>query len=81
MTERNDREAYDVDAAAFAAQRTALNVRAQLEAQAAAALISNRAFLEIATPAQQQLLAQVRALTRQHNAIIRLQSNDFTGTD
>lgn len=41
--------------------------------RAAQALTVNRAFLDLASPTNAQTLAQVKALTRQVSALIRLQ--------
>ena len=46
--------------------------RAQLLAQAKAALDTNATFLALASPTNAQVLAQVKALTRQVNALIQL---------
>jgi hypothetical protein len=51
--------------------------RATIEEQFAAAFVSNKAFLEIVTPTNVQVLAQVRALTRQMNGIGMLVANRF----
>lgn len=56
------------------------NARTILQ-QARDALVSNRTFLAIASPSNAQILAQVRALTRQVNGLIRLQLQDLGGTD
>lgn len=55
--------------------------RATLTEQAKAALGGNRTFLALASPTNAQTLAQVKALTRQMNAIIRLAVGDLSGTD
>jgi hypothetical protein len=44
-----------------------------LRALALAALAANRTFLDIGTPTNAQVLAQVRNLTRQVQALIRLE--------
>ena len=51
---------------------TAAAVRASLESKAIAALDANTAFLAIASPSNAQTLAQVRLLTRECNALIRV---------
>lgn len=52
-----------------------------LEQQATTALADNRTFLAIASPTQAQTLTQVKALTRQNNAIMRLILNKLDGTN
>lgn len=71
--------AVDVDA--FTRQRAALTARATVTAAAATGLATNLLFLANPTPTAAQTAAQVRALTRQMNAVIRLQLNDLTGTE
>jgi len=51
---------------------------ATLQAAARAALAANTTFLGIATPTTAQAVAQVRALTRQMDALIHLALNDYT---
>lgn len=55
--------------------------RTTLEQQAATALANNKSFLAIATPTTAQITAQVKALTRQNNALIRLTLGRLDGTD
>lgn len=52
----------------------------QIHTAAVAALTANRAFVA-STPTAAQTAAQVKALTRQVNALIRLQLHDLSGTD
>lgn len=59
---------------------TAVNADA-IRTQAAVALQANRDFLAIASPTNAQSLAQVKALTRQNNKIIRQVLGLFDGTD
>jgi hypothetical protein len=47
----------------------------QLQQRAAAALAANATFMAIASPTQAQSVAQVKALTRQVNALLRIQLN------
>jgi hypothetical protein len=54
---------------------------ATIRQQAAQALATNRTFLALASPTQAQTLAEVKALARQNNGIIRLLLNQFDGTD
>lgn len=58
----------------------ALNERT-LVAQAATALANNTAYLAIASPSQVQAVAQVEALTRQVNKLIRLVLNRLDDTE
>jgi len=41
------------------------------------AIAGNKAFLDLASPTNAQAVAQVRALTRQMTALLRLQLRDF----
>lgn len=52
-----------------------------LRKQAAQALAANRTFLALASPTNGQTLAQVKALTRQVQALIRFTLDDITATD
>lgn len=52
-----------------------------LRDRASTALANNRDFLAITTPTNAQVVAQVKALTRQVQALIRLQIQDMSGTD
>lgn len=52
-----------------------------LRQQGAQALIDNRTFLAIANPTNAQVIAQVRALTRVQNGVIRLILRQFDGTN
>lgn len=62
-------------------RRTQDTNRATLVERARAALTTNRDFLAVPTPTNAQTLAQVRALTRQMNAALRLLVGDLDGTD
>lgn len=52
-----------------------------LRDQARAALQANRTFLALPTPTTAQNAAQIKALTRQANALIRMAVQDMSGTD
>lgn len=52
-----------------------------LRQQARAALAANRTYLALATPTAAQTTAQVKALTRQVQALIRFQLGDLSGAD
>ena len=52
----------------------------QIHEAARDALIANRAYIA-STPTNAQTVAQIKALSRQINALIRLQLNDLSGTD
>lgn len=52
-----------------------------MRSSAAAALDTNRVFLAIASPTAAQSTAQVKALTRQMNALIRLTLQQLDATD
>lgn len=73
----------DENAAADARAEAALeaNNNTTLRQQAQNALQNNRDFLALSAPTNAQVLAQVKALTRQNNGIIRLVLHDLTGTD
>ena len=45
------------------------------------ALTTNRAFISNASPSNAQTVAEVKALARQVNALIRLELNQLDGTD
>lgn len=49
--------------------------------RAGQALTSNREFLDVAAPTNAQSLAQIKALTRQVNALIRLVTKNLDATD
>ena len=49
--------------------------------QAQAALTMNRTYIALATPTAAQTMAEVQALARQINGIIRLLLNELNGTD
>lgn len=55
--------------------------RETIEAQAITALTNNTDYLAIPTPTQAQAIAQVEALTRQNNKIIRLILGRLEGTE
>lgn len=55
--------------------------RDELLAKAVDALAGNKTFLDIASPNNAQVIAQVKALTRQVNGVIRLLTGRFEGTE
>jgi hypothetical protein len=63
------------------AAETATMNRTTIEQQAATALTDNATFLALGTPTQAQVLAQVRALTRQTNGLIRLVLGQLDAVD
>lgn len=73
------------DLAAWQVQAAALAVtdgnRTTLTDRAVTALQGNRDFLALSAPTSAQTLAQVKALTRQNTAVIRLLLNLLDGTD
>ena len=73
-TER-PKTAAEIDAANAESNRT------QIEAKAAQALSANATFLAIASPTNAQTLAQVKMLTRECTAIIRLLLSRLETTD
>jgi hypothetical protein len=54
---------------------------ATIRQQAADALTANRAFIADANVTSAEAIAQTKALSRQVNALIRLQLADFTSAD
>jgi hypothetical protein len=54
--------------------------KATLQQQATTARANNATYLAIASPTNAQVAAQVRALTQQNNAIIRLLTNALDAT-
>jgi hypothetical protein len=64
--------------AARAAERANGNT---LRTRANNALATNRTFLALLAPTTAEVVAQVRALSRQMNNLARLASNDLGGTD
>lgn len=59
---------------------TEINRRTVID-QAAAALQANRTYVALASPTNAQNLAQIRALSRQMNGLIRHLLGDFSGSD
>lgn len=55
--------------------------RATIEQQAISALTANRSFVAIATPTNAQNAAQIKALSRQVNGLIRMVFARLDGTD
>ena len=73
------------DQAEYAIRQAAIEVtegnRATIESRAVTALQGNRDFLALAAPTQADALAQVKDLTRQNTALIRLLLNLLEATD
>ena len=61
--------------------RTADANRTTIETQAETALIDNATYLGLTTPTQGEAAAQIKALTRQTNKIIRLLLNRLEATE
>lgn len=80
-TQRLYTDTENVEADIRGAKAAAEMNRAVLVGQAEDALVGNRTFLALSSPTNAQTLAQVKALTRQMNAVIRLAVGDLTGTD
>lgn len=55
--------------------------KATIQSRAESALENNRTFLAITSPTNAQIVAQVKALTRQNNALIRLALGRFDAID
>ncbi len=55
--------------------------RTTIQTQAKTALANNRTYLAIATPTTAQMRAQIDALTRQHQGMIRLLLGQLDGTN
>jgi hypothetical protein len=55
--------------------------RATLTEQALAAMVGNRSFVAIASPSNAQNAAQIKALSRQINGVMRLLLNQLEATD
>lgn len=60
---------------------TANTNRTTIQTQAKTALANNRTYLAIATPTTAQMRAQIDALTRQNQGIIRLLLNELDATN
>lgn len=60
---------------------TANKNKSTIENQAVSALSSNSDYIALANPTNAQVAAQVKALTRQNNKIIRLVLGRLDGTD
>ena len=73
--------AENAEADARATAATITTNEAALLAKAATALTNNATFLAVASPSNAQALAQIQALTRQVNALIRLARRDLLSTD
>lgn len=70
----------NAEADARAQAQTEATNEADLMAKARNAITGNKNFLAIASPTNAQTVAQVKALTRQMNAMIRLEVRDLLDT-
>lgn len=71
-------EELDFAVAEAAKEVGAMTNRALLFAKAKTAQINNDIFLQLATPTAGQLAAQVKQLTRQVNALLKLEIQDLS---
>ena len=71
----------NANADALAALSKAQENRAMLSAAALTAQATNRTFLALPTPTNPQVVAQVQALARQSNGVIRLVLGQLDATD
>lgn len=69
------------DAERRAVEDAAPTNRSAIESAAKSAHVSNKTFLALDSPTNAQLAAQVKALTRQNNGLIRLVLKRLDGTD
>ncbi len=67
--------------AALDAAATGRANEATIQQRATTALTANTTFLAVTSPTNAQIAAQVKALTRQNNGLIRLVLRRFDGTD
>lgn len=79
MDVRTPEEQAVIDQASAAQEAADTSSRTTLESRAADALAANDAFLALASYDQAAVLAQVKALTRQQNALIRLTLKRYSG--
>ena len=68
------------EAAAAAAQATLQTNHDTLQQAAITAITANQTFLAVASPTTAQVASQVKALTRQINALIRIVTNQLDST-
>lgn len=74
-------EQAPIDAANAAAEAAATGNGRTLQDQALAALAANKVFYQRTSSTTAQVLAQVKALSRQNNAVIRLLLKRLDGVD
>jgi hypothetical protein len=73
--------AENTRADAVAAAAAAGANRVTIESQVAAAITANKAYVALASPTNAQTTAQVKALSRQLNGVMRLLTGQLDATD
>jgi hypothetical protein len=73
--------AENADADAAAAVALGRMNRATIESQVAAAITANKAYVALANPTTAQTTAQVKALSRQLNGVMRLLTGQLDAAD
>lgn len=80
ITEFRDGKAVDVQTINYTTTPEQDNEET-IRAAAKDALAVNKAFVALASPSNAQVVAQVKAVSRQMNGLIRLVNNQLDGTD
>jgi hypothetical protein len=73
--------AENAAADAEAARRIGTSNKVTIESQVAAAITANKAYVALASPTNAQTTAQVKALSRQVNGVMRLLTGQLDATD